>query len=488
MSTAPTGLLVSKDKAVTLENYEDMFPTQSLVRLSRRIRIFSKVLLVLLCLSLVAMVFAPWQQTVTGSGDVAAYDPMDRRQLVEAPIKGRIIRWGEGIRENSFVEQDQLILELQDIDPNLTSRLELQLEAYKRNVQAAQDHIDASMRQLEFTRTIVESYESQLDAFESVRTETVGAADEYISMAGSKVAAERNNRTAAEAAYRQAEADYLRQKELHDEGLASQLKMQLAERKFREAEAKVEQAKSYVEAALSEVAAKRRERDAKEREAQAKIDSASAMLRKARGDIAKGESDVAKANSELSKAEKELLDAQVKLSRQQSQLVRAPRDGYIVRLVANEGSGYVKEGAPLFEIVPQTEKLAAQIWVDGNDVPLLSEGRLVRLQFEGWPAVQFSGWPSVAVGTFGGKIAMIDSTDSLDGKFRVLVLPDENEPPWPNYPFLRQGVRTNAWILLDQVRLGYEVWRRMNGFPPSLKSKDSQSEGSKDSKTPKIKF
>lgn len=168
--------------------------------------------------------------------------------------------------------------------------------------------------------------------------------------------------------------------------------------------------------------------------------------------------------------------------------MRAPRDGYIVRLVANEGSGVIKEGQALFEIVPEPKSWQAQIWVDGNDVPLLSEGRLVRLQFEGWPAVQFSGWPSVAVGTFGGKIALIDSTDTMDGKFRVVVLPDENEPPWPEYPYLRQGVRTNAWILLDQVRLGYEIWRRMNGFPPSLKSKQGQQEGKSDSKAPKIKI
>ena len=483
MSTIPAGWVESPEKTESSQQVEEMFPSLQLVRLSRSVRIFSRLLFVMLCFAFIAMIFAPWQQTVTGSGDVVAYNPMDRRQIVEAPVKGRIIRYGEGIQENSFVKQGQFILQLQDIGPNLTARLESQLLQSERNVQAARDHVDASVRQLELTRTIVENYDSQVNAFESVRTETVAAADEYIRMAESKVVAERTTLAAAEATLRQAEADYLRQKELYEEGLASQLKMQLAEQKFRQAEAKVEQAKSYVDAAMSEVVAKRRERDAKEREAQAKIDSASAMLRKARSDIAKSESEVAKANSELSKAEKELLDSQVKLSRQRSQKVTAPRDGYIVRLVANEGSGVIKEGQALFEIVPQAEKLAAQIWVDGNDVPLLSEGRHVRLQFEGWPAVQFSGWPSVAVGTFGGKIALIDSTDTIDGKFRVLVVPDDHDPPWPSHPYLRQGVRTNAWILLNQVRLGYEVWRRMNGFPPSLKSKGSKQ----DSKALKIK-
>jgi hypothetical protein len=34
--------------------------------------------------------------------------------------------------------------------------------------------------------------------------------------------------------------------------------------------------------------------------------------------------------------------------------------------------------------------------------------------------------------------------------------------------YLRQGVRANGWILLDEVRLGYELWRQFNGFPPVL--------------------
>jgi hypothetical protein len=29
-------------------------------------------------------------------------------------------------------------------------------------------------------------------------------------------------------------------------------------------------------------------------------------------------------------------------------------------------------------------------------------------------------------------------------------------------------VRANGWVLLDSVRLGYELWRRFNGFPPTV--------------------
>jgi len=126
----------------------------------------------------------------------------------------------------------------------------------------------------------------------------------------------------------------------------------------------------------------------------------------------------------------------------------------------------VKEGDPLCIIVPDTTERAVQIWLDGNDAPLVEPGRHVRLQFAGWPAVQFAGWPSVAVGTFGGEIISVDSTDNGKGRFRALIGPTADSEPWPSDRFLRQGVLANGWVLLDEVGLGYELWRRLNGFPP----------------------
>ncbi|MEM9588586.1 MAG: toxin secretion protein, partial [Planctomycetota bacterium] len=119
-----------------------------------------------------------------------------------------------------------------------------------------------------------------------------------------------------------------------------------------------------------------------------------------------------------------------------------------------------------------------------NDAPLVDPGRHVRLQFEGWPAVQFAGWPSVAVGTFGGEVISVDATDDGNGRFRILVKPTEEEK-WPADKYLRQGVRTNGWVLLEQVPLWYEVWRNMNGFPQSVRSEDDKDK-QKSPKTPKL--
>jgi hypothetical protein len=84
--------------------------------------------------------------------------------------------------------------------------------------------------------------------------------------------------------------------------------------------------------------------------------------------------------------------------------------------------------------------------------------------------VQVVGWPSVAVGTFAGEVAFVDMADDGRGHFRVVVLPLEGaEEPWPPADLLRQGARVNGWILLDQVRLGFELWRQWNGFPPAIR-------------------
>jgi membrane fusion protein, adhesin transport system len=137
-------------------------------------------------------------------------------------------------------------------------------------------------------------------------------------------------------------------------------------------------------------------------------------------------------------------------------------------VLAAQGGEQVKQGDTLAYLVPDTKDRAVELWVDGNDAAIVAEGRHVRLQFEGWPAVQFSGWPSVAVGTFGGRVAFVDPHDDGKGNFRVVVQPDGKHEPWPEPRFLRQGVRTNGWILLERVTLGFELWRRFNGFPPVL--------------------
>lgn len=156
-----------------------------------------------------------------------------------------------------------------------------------------------------------------------------------------------------------------------------------------------------------------------------------------------------------------------RLAQQGRQLVTAPRAGTILRRASGAETIYIKQGEQLAVLVPETRSLAVELWMDGNLLPLLERGQEVRLQFEGWPALQFSGWPAAAVGTFGGQAAIIDSGTERPGQFRILAVPTPGAD-WPDSRLLRQGVRAHGWVLLGQVPLGYELWRRFNDFPPTL--------------------
>lgn len=196
------------------------------------------------------------------------------------------------------------------------------------------------------------------------------------------------------------------------------------------------------------------------------------------------ELEYAKYLSELSSASAELARLETKIARQASQVITAPRDGIVQRILAPQGGVVVKAGDDLAVIVPETANRAVELKINGNDMPLLSVGRHVRLQFEGWPAVQFAGWPSVAIGTFGGEIKVIDPSDDGFGNFRIIVFPAPGEE-WPDGRYLRQGVRVVGWVLLDTVRLGWELWRQFNGFPPTISESPGTFSGQGDKKESK---
>lgn len=463
---------------------EEKFPALRLARVARSVRRVGRGLLVLLAFSTLAMLWAPWQQSIRGEGAVVAFDPFERPQPVQAPVKGRIAERGEGVAENAYVTKGQLLFRIEDQDPLYLSRLEQQVTNARSELEVAQSRLERAQELRDNNRRIVDVTNDELEAMRTARDELVAAYDRFVEQAANKLAAQKSKLVAAEAKLWQAEADYKRKQQLFEEGIESQLKAQESEQKFRDARASVEVARQEVENARNGVEGKRREREAKRQEWQAKINKVDSQLEKAKAEVAKADIDINKTAEEINQKKTKLLDQQRKLAVQQTQDVHAPRDGYIMNLAVFDSSSIVKPGDQLCRIVPKTENPAVQVWVAGNDAPLIAPGRHVRLQFEGWPAVQFSGWPSVAVGTFGGQVALVDPTDNGSGKFRVVITPDPDSDPWPEYPYLRQGVRANAWVLLDQVALGYEVWRRMNGFPQSL---GSQSDD-KVAKPPKVKI
>ena len=409
-------------------------PTQTARALARRLVLAALVLVVVLAA-------APWQQSLPGHGRVIAYAPLDRQQTLEAPMDGRVVEWM--VEEGGHVAAGEPIARIADNDPDILARIE-------RERGAARDRVDAARRAIDLNQQRIDGLAlAQLSAADGARLRAGMAVDREL--------AAQQAVDAAQAGLDASILNHERTQKLAAEGLASTRSLELAALAEQTARADLLRARAAQTAARREVKAMRADAARIGGDAGASVDAAKVALEAARGDLAR--------------AEQELARVEVRLARQSALVVAAPRDGSVLRLIARQGGEIVKAGDPIAQFVPDTEARAVELWLGGIDAPLVTPGRHVRLQFEGWPAVQFVGWPSVAVGTFGGTVAFVDATDDGEGRFRVVVLPDLEAPPedhWPAAQYLRQGVRANGWILLDEVRLGYELWRQFNGFPPVL--------------------
>jgi RND family efflux transporter MFP subunit len=191
----------------------------------------------------------------------------------------------------------------------------------------------------------------------------------------------------------------------------------------------------------------------------------------ARKDLEKARITYNKLQSDEASAADSLAKAEIALSRQALQTITAPRSGRILRILLGSGTVNVKTGDKLVHFVPEIETAAVELYLNSNDLPLVEKGRKVRLQFEGWPAIQFGGWPSVAIGSFGGVVQTVDPMVTQKGLFRVIVSPDPNDKhDWPSQEFLQQGTRVVGLVILERVSIGYELWRKINGFPKSFRN------------------
>ncbi len=409
-------------------------------------RVLASFIIAALALAIFAMLFVPWQQTTRGAGRVIAFHPTERPQTVEAPIDGRVARWGDNIIEGAKVSKGDLILEIADNDNSRDLRL--------------QQQVDAAAQKLAFATEKVKSYHEQIEEYEAARELINESYTQLVAVAEQKIQAAEADLSAAKAAEWQLELDFTRQGTLAREGLVGAVKAQEAKAKYEQAVAKRKAAENYVAASTNDRRAKIAEGESKSREATTKVQEARAKHQNAQGEEAL--------------ARKELAEIQGKSAEFGQRLVTAPRDGILFRIFVSDNAQMLKKGDALFTIVPETSERVVELWINGNDVPLVQPGREVRLQFEGWPAVQFAGWPSVAVGTFGGEVIAIDATDDGRGKFRALVRPATDQD-WPSEDYLRQGARANGWVLLNQVTLGYEMWRQLNGFPPAASYSDNKT-------------
>jgi len=382
------------------------------------------------------VLFLPWQQNIRGNGKVTALNPANRPQTIETVIAGRIQVWK--VNEGQLVNKGDTSAVVSEVkekyfDPKLLQRLREVISSKESSLSSKDDKAKALQKQIgalrEGMRTKVEQSKAKLEA-------------ERVKFANAKNQFERN-------------------KKLFEAGNIPLTKYQDMEYKYQGAEADLTNAQIEIERVQAEYLDK---------------------INKADSDLSNTLAEQFDTQAELAKLRNELANMEI---RSQQYHILAPQAGYVIK-AARAGIGEtIAEGEPVCTIMPQSNDVAVEMYVKAMDVPLISKGRHVRIEFDGFPALQFSGWPSVSVGSFGGTVEVIDYVNSKPGEFRILVVPDKKDDAWPKQ--IRNGSGTQGWVMLDDVPVWYEIWRQLNGFPPSLYEEPLDMAPAEETKTVKKK-
>ncbi len=405
---------------------------------------------------LLILMFVPWTQNIRSFGKVITLTPDQRPQTVNSSIAGTVDQWY--VKEGDLVKKGDTILHLKEIkseylDPNLVGNTAQQkllkqdaIDNYRLKVMALEEQLLATEKeaQLKYNQAKIKIQQAEL----KVKSDSIAA-------------------TTAKLNLKTTEDQFVRFDDLQKEGLKSQ-----TDKENRDI--KLQNAKAYEIEAINKLLTSQSELI----NAQVEL---SAVQTKYLTMIAKTKSDLSSANSNL-------LDAQIEFQKLENQLnnysirndmyyVLAPQDGYITETLIKGVGETVKDGEAVVTIMPEKYDYAVEIYVDPIDLPLVNIGQHVRIQFDGWPAIVFSGWPNTSYGTYGGEVYAIDKYISPNGKYRVLVQPEEDDHPWPNQ--LRYGSGTKSFIMLKDVPVWYELWRNVNGFPPEFYEADNKLESSK---------
>ncbi len=432
----------------------DLTQFQSFIRLdSQRSSYVFKRLLTVFFVVAFFMLFLPWTQNIVGRGLVTTIRPDQRPQTIHSVLGGRIEKWY--VQEGDFVNKGDTILFISEIvdeyfDPELLSRTQSQISAKEMSVSSYEEKIKA--------------LEIQINALiETSRLKLQQAENKY-EQAQLKVVSDSMDLAAAKANFDITQAQFDRTIELQKEGLKSLTDLENRNNTNQRAQAQYISAQNRLLTSKNELI-------------NAKIELTSVQAQY-RNDIAKAESEKYTALSGMYDAEAMVTKMQNQLSNYSVRLglyyITAPQTGYITRLIQVGIGETIREGEQLVSIMPADYDLAVEMYIRPIDFPLIEMGQKVRIQFDGWPAIVFSGWPNTSVGTYGGRVFAIDNFISPNGYYRLLVSPDPDEVEWPEA--LRVGAGTYNILLLKDVPIWYELWRKINGFPPDYyKSKSVEN-------------
>ncbi|MDO1499778.1 HlyD family efflux transporter periplasmic adaptor subunit [Winogradskyella maritima] len=392
----------------------------------------------------IIILFLPWTQNITGRGLVTTLTPDQRPQTIQSQIPGRIEQWF--VREGDYVNKGDTILHISEIkseyfDPNLLGRTEQQRDAKAQSVRSYASKVKALDR--------------QVGALSQERRLKLSQAENKLMQSKLKVQSDSIDLEAAKTNKTIAQRQYDRTVTLESEGFKATRDVEDKRLKLQETEAKLIAQENKLLASKNDVINAQIELSRINAEYSDKISKAQSDRFTAQSSQFDTEAQVSKLDNEYSNYER----------RNELMYVRAPYDGYINKAIKSGIGQTFKEGESLVGIMPAKVDLAVETFVEPIDLPLLHIGEEVRVQFDGWPAIIFSGWPNVSYGTYGAKVVAIENFISDNGKFRVLLAPNSEDHPWPKD--IRAGSGAFTMALLDDVPIWFELWRKLNGFPPN---------------------
>lgn len=420
------------------------------VQIPERLKFSSKLAIKLILLFLLIIAFVPWTQTITVTGQLSAYSPYERPQDVEAQITGRIRKWHifEGVR----VKQGDLILELDDYDPNFMSPDLLVL-------------LDQRKKALEETRKAALGRAEQLDKrigeMQNLVKAAVPSAQARVVEAENKVREAYQKVEAAKIAVATAELNVDRHKQLAEQGLVSQRELEVTIQAAIATKADLTGAQANLKGAEQGMKALSFGRDQVNAEVLQRLLDAEAARDASIAEAAKAADQLADVSLRMSNA----------VQRRTASRILSPIDGTVVKMAETGAGETVKPGDKLVRISPASMDKAIEMTADGLDAPLLNVGRKVRILFYGIPAIPLPAWPEIMAGTYGGVVKVIDQVDDGKGNFRFWVVPDPEDRAWPPQEHVRQGTKAMGWVILNRVPLWYELWRRFNLFPPDYQER-----------------
>lgn len=429
-----------------IENYTNDDTLQSfrkVYKIDKRSNIKQWLWAILVMLALV--MFLPWTQNIRAKGLVTTLRQEQRPQELNTIIGGQVKKWY--VKEGDFVQQGDTILQLGEVkvdyfDPELLSRTQQQIAAKQQSIEGYKSKAGTA--------------ETQGEALLQGQLLKLQSLDNKLMQQQMKVTSDSTDLIAVnnELAVYQRQIDAA--KVMLDSGAISLVDYEKRRVSFQNGSAKKISAENKLSQSRQELIILRIEKNSAVQEYTDKISKAEGDKFSSLSSAASTEADVAKLQNLYAS-----YDARNKLY-----YIMAPQSGQITKAKKAGIGEILKEGEMIVEVVPTNIQYAVEMFVEPMDLPLINIGQKVRFVFDGFPAIVFSGWPSNSFGTFGGVVTAVETSVSSNGKFRVLVAEDPKEKKWP--PLLRMGGGASGIALLKDVRIYYELWRNINGFPPDF--------------------